>query len=672
MKNFKQLRQEQTEITEATAAEKLHAAAIEASKKAKESPSVVNHRAASDAHEKAISGHEKAINALIKKDGSAEEVKAHEQHIKMHKNEAQKHRFAAHRFGKAQQNEGTVTETKWKVTFVHKHPEGEKKHDYVVTAPHQNAADKQAIALHQKAHPKGNFHMWNSEELYEAGLEDACWKGYEAIGMKMKNGRKVPNCVPKEGHAEDAQAAHQAAHAALKQGDVDTYHKEMDKKFASHQAAEKEASKKPVKTFESTESLDESAVHDLSRKAHGLSASAKTSSDHKAAADAHYKAAEAYRRRTTGNAAKFGKRADDAHDSALKHEKLGDKHLEKAMSGKNPVEEAVEQKPYDPTHPMNAFVQKRIHQDYMGYKNTPTKDLLRMHQNRYRVRGSYSAADAGGKHGLISGLLRHSHGDRHVAHYFGLKEMMTTDAIPAGTWCTPPKASPVEDEDTTTIEKPVAEESDEQKNLKITKHEKLAVEAGKKGDRQAQQYHLNIVKSLQNESVVAEAKEDKLQKHLVTVTVTDPQHAMATKRKEKIMKRVKVSAKDPKDAVAKAEAHYKKHGYKVHDSLHHSVVTESLDTDEFVDSYNPEQDLEEIRMAKAQLKEIADMAQDLVDAMEDNDQLEPWMQYKITAANKDLTDVYSTIAYGEDDDDDNSEEGNEGSEADSDGENQKN
>tara|TARA_Y100000592_G_C5452362_1_gene309455 strand:+ start:423 stop:548 length:126 start_codon:yes stop_codon:yes gene_type:complete len=27
-------------------------------------------------------------------------------------------------------------------------------------------------------------------------LKDACWKGYEAIGMKMKNGKKVPNCVP--------------------------------------------------------------------------------------------------------------------------------------------------------------------------------------------------------------------------------------------------------------------------------------------------------------------------------------------------------------------------------------------------------------------------------------------------------------------------------------------
>ena len=24
-----------------------------------------------------------------------------------------------------------------------------------------------------------------------------CWEGYEMIGMKTKNGRKVPNCVKK-------------------------------------------------------------------------------------------------------------------------------------------------------------------------------------------------------------------------------------------------------------------------------------------------------------------------------------------------------------------------------------------------------------------------------------------------------------------------------------------
>lgn len=31
-----------------------------------------------------------------------------------------------------------------------------------------------------------------------ADLAGACWKGYKAVGLKDKNGRKVPNCVPEE------------------------------------------------------------------------------------------------------------------------------------------------------------------------------------------------------------------------------------------------------------------------------------------------------------------------------------------------------------------------------------------------------------------------------------------------------------------------------------------
>jgi predicted RNA binding protein YcfA (HicA-like mRNA interferase family) len=39
---------------------------------------------------------------------------------------------------------------------------------------------------------------YNKEEVEKptGELKDACWKGYTAVGMKMKNGRKVPNCVP--------------------------------------------------------------------------------------------------------------------------------------------------------------------------------------------------------------------------------------------------------------------------------------------------------------------------------------------------------------------------------------------------------------------------------------------------------------------------------------------
>ena len=27
-------------------------------------------------------------------------------------------------------------------------------------------------------------------------MKNPCWKGYEAIGMKKKGGKQVPNCVP--------------------------------------------------------------------------------------------------------------------------------------------------------------------------------------------------------------------------------------------------------------------------------------------------------------------------------------------------------------------------------------------------------------------------------------------------------------------------------------------
>ncbi len=45
-------------------------------------------------------------------------------------------------------------------------------------------------------------------------LKNACWTGYTAVGMKMKGGRKVPNCVPvKEEQVNEAQTPRQKAHS---------------------------------------------------------------------------------------------------------------------------------------------------------------------------------------------------------------------------------------------------------------------------------------------------------------------------------------------------------------------------------------------------------------------------------------------------------------------------
>lgn len=51
------------------------------------------------------------------------------------------------------------------------------------TASPRKTSDSANVKLKEVAEPTGD-------------LKKACWKGYTAVGMKMKNGRKVPNCVP--------------------------------------------------------------------------------------------------------------------------------------------------------------------------------------------------------------------------------------------------------------------------------------------------------------------------------------------------------------------------------------------------------------------------------------------------------------------------------------------
>jgi hypothetical protein len=38
----------------------------------------------------------------------------------------------------------------------------------------------------------------------EYTMNEACWKGFKQVGMKKKNGKTVPNCVPESMSIEDA------------------------------------------------------------------------------------------------------------------------------------------------------------------------------------------------------------------------------------------------------------------------------------------------------------------------------------------------------------------------------------------------------------------------------------------------------------------------------------
>jgi heat shock protein HspQ len=66
------------------------------------------------------------------------------------------------------------------------------------------------------------------------------------------------------------------------------------------------------------------------------------------------------------------------------------------------------------------------------------------------------------------------------------------------------------------------------------------------------------------------------EKHLVNVTISDPNHTMVSKRKETMQRRASVTAKDREHAIDIAIRHYKKQGYKVHD---HQYVKEEVDAD---------------------------------------------------------------------------------------------
>ena len=45
---------------------------------------------------------------------------------------------------------------------------------------------------------KKDYEGINLQPDGEVNMEEPCWKGYTQIGMKEKDGRMVPNCVPED------------------------------------------------------------------------------------------------------------------------------------------------------------------------------------------------------------------------------------------------------------------------------------------------------------------------------------------------------------------------------------------------------------------------------------------------------------------------------------------
>lgn len=56
----------------------------------------------------------------------------------------------------------------------------------------ENVEEKEEESIFLKNPKKNNMFQPGSNDI----LKESCWKGYKAVGMKEKDGKQVPNCVP--------------------------------------------------------------------------------------------------------------------------------------------------------------------------------------------------------------------------------------------------------------------------------------------------------------------------------------------------------------------------------------------------------------------------------------------------------------------------------------------
>ena len=60
-----------------------------------------------------------------------------------------------------------------------------------------------------------DFIMNEKEGEQQGELNESCWDGYKKVGGKMKNGKMVPNCVPKNKSIKEASSPAQQAAIAI-------------------------------------------------------------------------------------------------------------------------------------------------------------------------------------------------------------------------------------------------------------------------------------------------------------------------------------------------------------------------------------------------------------------------------------------------------------------------
>lgn len=142
-----------------------------------------------------------------------------------------------HAMKQAEKRGYEVDEDEWfnKVSSGPKKPSEGKTNKYTIELSKGGKLQKKS--LHMQVYNRGGSKPYELNMYIESA--DPCWKGYEQIGNKKKDGKEVPNCVPvKESSQMDS-----AVETALELWDEYGYNK-LDKAIADaakkHKVAPKE------------------------------------------------------------------------------------------------------------------------------------------------------------------------------------------------------------------------------------------------------------------------------------------------------------------------------------------------------------------------------------------------------------------------------------------------
>lgn len=406
---------------------------------------------------------------------------------------------------------------------------------------------------------------------------DPCWKGYEMVGMKDKNGKKVPNCVPKTEETEleeeqldelsnatltsYKQKAREQSSAADKVGDTE----KANKRFSGIIKATKKQFANDIKKEE---------VEDV-----------KDTSDYKLGKDG---------RKVRAHRIIFNKGEEDMYSMKEESEQLDE--ISKKTLGS-----------YIKKASLDAMSQG-VHAGAMaqrGEKGDSEKFNNSFNKGSKRLRGIDKASDRLAKEEtidereltdtemkererIVKGLKKKvgdfeaKYGDRAKSVMYATATKLAKESFeilseaPRGTKHKVQLQYKTEDGYAAKTVVVHAPDKDAAKRYAVSDHQKKGYEDVKA--LRVSSYKPVSEKVIHQETSTKElvAEEQELVKHKVGVTVSDPNHQSVSMRKEKQQRFIKLSATSKEEALKKAVAHYKKQGYKVHDAFHHSEIKEEL------------------------------------------------------------------------------------------------